>query len=116
MPTQPNPKCLASHPGEHNARRSAMRAQAERRGEHLAALEADLIPVCGSDGSFCPGAIDFPLDYPSKHIVAAYHGPLIEAYAKAQNKARWFSADATAWDAFVAYDAAIAAADERVAA
>ncbi len=99
------PQTLADHPGEHNARRAAMRNQAKRRGQYVEAMIATLIPVMGSDGKAHVGAISYPLDYPAKADVAAIHRDLTTAYAKQHNKARWFAEDATAWDAFLVYDA-----------
>lgn len=103
--TQPN--ILAAHPGEHNARRRAMIKQAEARKDTLAAITATYdFPILRSDGSKCPHYVDGFLDYPAKAEVAAIHRSLALAYSVQNRVVMPRAMDATAWEAFLVYDAA----------
>lgn len=99
-------KLLANHPGEHNARRRAKITQAERLGDILAVIEATYdYPILTADGT--KTYVDGRLDYPAKAEVAAIHRSLALAYSVQNKKIMPYAMDATAWDAFVAYDAAL---------
>lgn len=102
------PQKLADDPVEHNARRTAMRVQLKTRGDFVGGLIAELIPHrYDTNGR---------RDYPCRDAVWAIHRDLAAAYAKAHNKANCYAMDATGHDAFLAYDAALAVSDVKVAA
>lgn len=97
---------LAEHPGEHNARRRAKIRQAEANNDVLASMDARYdYPPLKADGAKCQHRIDHYLPYPDEKQVAAIHRSLALAYSVQNNKVMSYAMDATAWDAFVAYDA-----------
>lgn len=100
------PKLLAAHPGEYNARRRALIMQCGARTDFIGAIEATYRsrPLC-ADGTPCQNYIERYLDYPAKQEVATLHRSLALAYSVQNGKALWFAEKATAYDAFLAYDA-----------
>jgi len=96
----------AAHPGELNARRRALITQSAARKDFV----GEFVAIYGSrslraDGTPCPHFLEHYLDYPAKQDVAALHDSLAQSYAKQHGKALWFAEQATAYDAFLAYDA-----------
>lgn len=101
-------KLLAEHSGEHNARRRAKITQAERLGDIPAVFEATYdYPILKADGTKCPNWVDGYLDYPAKAEVAAIHRSLALAYSVQNKKIMPYAMGATAWDAFLVYDAGL---------
>ena len=96
----------AAHPGELNARRRALITQSAARkdfvGEHVAIHHSRSLRA---DGTPCPNFLEHYLDYPAKQEIAALHDGLAQSYAKQHGKALSFAEQATAYDAFLAYDA-----------
>lgn len=95
-----HPELLAEHIGEHNARVTALKAQAERVGNAFDWIEAMFL-TRRTDGFG-----QWTSEFPQSGEVAAIHSRLIADYLARNDVARFFAYDATAHDAFVEWDRA----------
>jgi len=97
-------------PGEHNARSRAAKVQCLANQDYIGAIEAKLTRTLRADGTPCPNFIDWRLDYPAQDQVEALHRSLALAYSVQNRTVMSHAERATAYDAFVAYDNALAVA------